>query len=68
VHVALPACVRIPLETFLRKCGVECVLCVLTEAVGRWDMCSRRKQGEKTSLDVHSSAETTLAFVPEHCK
>lgn len=38
-------------------------LCVLMEAVGSRDMCLRRNQGEKTSLNVHSSAESNFGIL-----
>lgn len=59
VHVPLHACVRMPLETCV---FVRVVLCVLTEAVGNRDMCLRRNQGEKTSLNVHCSAESNFGI------
>lgn len=36
--------------------------CELTEAVGSEDMCLRRKQGEKTSLNVHSAAKNNFGI------
>lgn len=36
---------------------------MLTEAVGSWDMCLRRKRGEKTSLNVLSSAENNFGIL-----
>lgn len=38
------------------------MMCVLTVAVGCWDMCLRRKQGEETSLNAHSSAENNFGI------
>lgn len=49
-------------ENALGDVFVCVVLCVLTEAVGSWDMCLRRNQGEKTSLNVHSSAESNFGI------
>lgn len=44
-----------PLEMY--ALCVRTVMCVLMEAVGSCEMCLRRKQGEKSSLNVHSAAE-----------
>lgn len=60
VHVPLHAC---ECENALGDFVFVCVAPrVLTEAVGSRDMCLRRNQGEKTSLNVHRSAESNFGI------